>query len=170
MSIEQARALAISDSHEEQERVWFESPSYDHDPRSLRAMQTHGHVRSTDRLARFVGLESYEAAGGGIVRDLFGEDTSTFLSDQPLLTRLAMDAVEQSVGPLKIEGWKWAETSLEPSVIYSHNGYGRIFPQTRQLTEDEQAELSALGESFDEVQAQIEAYAEDDAAIEADEA
>ncbi|MQW85988.1 ParB/RepB/Spo0J family partition protein [Sinorhizobium saheli] len=169
MSIEQARALAISDSHEEQERVWFEAPSYNRDPRSLRAMLTREHVRSTDRLARFVGLDTYEAAGGAIVRDLFGEDSSTFLTDQPLLTRLAMDALEQAAEPLKTEGWKWVETSLEASTLYS-GGYGRIYPQTRELTADEQAELSALGESFDEVQAQIEAYAEGDLAIEADEA
>lgn len=169
MTIEQARALAISDSHEEQERVWFDSPSYNHDPRTLRAMLTSEHVRSTDRLARFVGLDAYEAAGGTILRDLFNTDSGTFLTDQPLLIQLAMSTLEQAAVPLKTEGWSWVETSLDTSNLYG-TGYGRIYPQTRDLTEDEQAKLSALGESFDEVQAQIEAYAEGDAAIEADEA
>ncbi|WP_245512503.1 ParB/RepB/Spo0J family partition protein [Rhizobium leguminosarum] len=168
MSIEQARALAISDSHEEQERVWFETFAYNRDPRSLRAMLTREHVRSTERLARFVGLEAYEAAGGGIVRDLFNEESGTFLTDQPLLTRLAMEALEQAAEPLKIEGWRWVEANLDAAVIYS-GGYGRIYPQAR-LTEEEQAEFSALGESFDEVRAQIEAHAEGDPAVEADEA
>ncbi len=169
MTIEQARALAISDSHEEQERAWFESPSYNHDPRTLRTMLTSNHVRSTDRLARFVGLDAYEAAGGAILRDLFNTDSGTFLTDQPLLIQLAMSTLEQAAVPLKAEGWKWVETSLDTSALYG-TGYGRIYPQTRDLTEDEQAELSALGESFDEVQAQIEASAEGDAAIETDEA
>lgn len=169
MSIERARALAISDSHAEQERVWFDSPTYNRDPRSLRAMLTREHVRSTDRLARFVGLEAYEAAGGGVVRNLFGEDTSTFLTDQPLLTRLAVEVLERAAEPLKTEGWRWVETSLEATAIWGHNGYGRIVPQTRDMTDDERAELAALGESFDDVQAQIDAYAEDDPAIEADE-
>ncbi len=168
MSIEQARALAISDSHEEQERVWFESPAYNRDARTLRAMLTSDHVRSTDRLARFVGLDSYEAAGGTTLRDLFNADSSTFLTDQPLLTKLAMDGLEQVAEPIKAEGWGWVETTLDASAIYQ-GGYGRIYAQTRTLTEDEQAELSALGESFDALQAQIEAYAEGDAAIEADE-
>ncbi|MFK0207223.1 ParB/RepB/Spo0J family partition protein [Agrobacterium sp. NPDC090283] len=168
MTVEQARALAISDSHEEQERAWFDSPSYNHEPRTLRAMLTSEHVRSTDRLARFVGLDAYEAAGGTILRDLFNTDSGTFLTDQPLLIQLAMSTLEQAAVPLKAEGWKWVETSLDTSNLYG-TGYGRIYPQTRNLTEDEQAELSALGESFDEVQAQIEAYAEGDAAIEADE-
>ena len=169
MTIEQARALAISDSHEEQERAWFDSPLYNRDPRTLRAMLTSEHVRSTDRLARFVGLDAYEAAGGNILRDLFNADSSTFLTDQPLLTRLAIDGLVQAAEPVKAEGWSWVETSLDASAIYG-GGYGRIYPQTRELTEDEQAELSALGESFDELQAQIEAYAEGDPAMEADEA
>ncbi|MBB2905307.1 ParB family chromosome partitioning protein [Rhizobium sp. RAS22] len=169
MSLEQARALAISDSHAEQERAWFDSPSYNRDPRTLRALLTSEHVRSTDRLARFVGLETYEAAGGSTLRDLFNTDSSTFLTDQPLLTRLAVEALEKAAEPLRMEGWKWVETSLEASVVYSLNGSGRIYAKTRELAEDEQAELSALGESFDEVQAQIDAYAEGDPAIEADE-
>ncbi|MDR6818761.1 ParB/RepB/Spo0J family partition protein [Neorhizobium sp. 2083] len=140
MSIEQARALALSDSHEEQERVWFESLSYNRDPRSLRAMLTRDHVRGSDRLARFVGLEAYEAAGGGTLRDLFGEDASTFLTDQPLLTRLAMDALEQATEPLKIEGWKWVETSLDASPFYSGD-YGRI-------SADEGADGGRAGRAF----------------------
>ncbi len=169
MTIEQARALAVSDSHEEQERVWFEAASWNRDPRSLRSLLTQEHVRSTDRMARFVGLETYEAAGGGIVRDLFGEDSSTFLTDSALLTRLAMTAMEQAAEPLKAEGWAWVETSLDASALYS-GGYGRIYPQTRDLTDEEETELFALGDTFDELQVQIEEYEECTPAIEAEEA
>lgn len=169
MIVEQARALALSDDHEEQERVWFELAVWNREPRNLRAMLTREHVRSTDRLARFVGIEAYEEAGGGILRDLFAEDVSTFLSDRPLLTQLAMDAVAQTVEPLQAEGWKWVEVSLDASALYG-GGYGRIYPQARELTEEEQAELSALGESYGALQAQIEAYAEGDPALADDEA
>ncbi len=169
MTIEQARALAISDSHEEQERVWFEAPSWNRDPRSLRSLLTQEHVRSTDRMARFVGLEAYEAAGGGIVRDLFGEDSSTFLTDRALLTQLAVVELEQTAETVKIEGWAWVETSLDASALYN-SGYGRIYLQTRALTDEEETELSALGQSVDELQAQIEGYDEGDPAIEAEEA
>lgn len=164
MTVEQARALALSDNHDEQERVWFELPDWNRDPRNLRAMLTQEHVRSTDRLARFVGIEAYGAAGGGILRDLFAEDASTFLSDRSLLTQLAMDALGQAVEPVQAEGWKWVEVSLEASALYG-GGYGRIYPQARELTEEEQAELSALDESYDALQAQIEAYGEDDSAL-----
>ncbi|WP_246706415.1 hypothetical protein [Rhizobium laguerreae] len=93
MTVEQARALA-----DEQERVWFELPDWNREPLNLRL--TREHVRSTDRLARFVGIEAYVAAGGSILRDLYAEDASTFLSDRPLLTQLAMDALAQTVEPV----------------------------------------------------------------------
>lgn len=127
-------------------------------------MLTSEHVRSTDRMARFVGLDAYEVAGGNILRDLFNANSSTFLTDQPFLAQLAMEGLERKAEPAKAEGG--VETSLDASVIYN-GGYGRIYPQTRELTEDEQTELSALGENFDELQAQIEAYADGDPAIEA---
>lgn len=104
MTIEQARALAISDSHEEQERAWFDSPSYNRDPRTLHAMLTSEHVRSTDRMARFVGLDAYEVAGGNILRDLFNANSSTFLTDQPFLAQLAMEGLERKAEPAKAEG------------------------------------------------------------------
>ncbi len=169
ISIEQARALALSDSHEEQERVWFEAPAWNRDPRSLRSLLTRDHVRSTDRLARLVGLEAYEAAGGSIVRDLFGEDSSTFLTDRALLTQLAMAELELAAEAVKTEGWAWVETSLETSALYN-SGYGRIYPQTRALTDEEETELSALADTLDALQEQIEGCEEGGPAIEAEEA
>lgn len=169
MGVEQARALALSDSHEEQERVWFESSAWNRDPRSLRAMLTHDHVRSTERLARFVGLEAYEAAGGDVVRDLFAEDSGTFLTNPPLLAKLALEALEQAAEPLRAEGWKWVEPMLDASAVYS-NGYGRIYPQARELSSEEQAQLDELAGECDALHARIEDYAEDDPALAADEA
>ncbi|MCZ7935720.1 ParB/RepB/Spo0J family partition protein [Agrobacterium leguminum] len=142
LTIEQARALALSDSHEEQEGVWFGLPDWNREPRSIRAMLTQEHVRSTDRLARFVGLDAYEAAGGAVLRDLFAEDSGTFLTDRALLTQLAMDALEQAAVPLSAEGWKWVELALDTSAMFN-SGHGRIYPQERALTEDGQAEPSA---------------------------
>lgn len=168
MTIEQARALAISDDHAEQESVWFERDHWSRQPQNLRAALTRELVRSTDRLARFVGIEAYGAAGGGIVRDLFAEDATTLLSDRPLLVKLAGEKLEKAAEALNLEMWKWVEIDLDPSALYS-GGFGRIYAQARELTPDEQAELSTLGDIFDELAAKIETYAEGDPAIEADE-
>ena len=104
--IDQAKALAISDDHAAQDRAWFETQSWNRDPYSLRAMLTRDHVRSTDKLAQFVGIDAYEAAGGTIMRDLFAEADTTFLTDRALLVTLATRKLEQEADTHKIRGWK----------------------------------------------------------------
>jgi ParB family chromosome partitioning protein len=113
MTIELAKALAITDDHAQQESIWFERDGWSRQPQNLRAALTSEHVPSCDRLARFVGIEAYEAARGAMLRDLFAEDSTTFLTDRALLVTLATEKLEQAAEPLKIEGWKWIEISLE---------------------------------------------------------
>ncbi|MGX5805103.1 ParB/RepB/Spo0J family partition protein [Bradyrhizobium sp. Arg314] len=168
ITLEQARALAISDDHEAQEKAWFEQSNWNRDPRSLRAFLTQAHVRATDRLARYVGLEAYEQAGGGVLRDLFAEDATTYLTDRPLLVTLATGRLEVVAEELRQRGWKWAEVSLE-SNITDGGGFGRIPMRRRALEEAEQAELDALAAEFDELAERIEGYAEGDPQLEADE-
>lgn len=168
MTLEQARALAISDDHAAQEQAWFEQSSWNRDPRSLRAFLTQSHVRATDRLVRFVGLEAYEQAGGTVLRDLFGEDTTTYLTDRALLVKLATGQLEAVAEEIRQRGWKWAEISLEGNSGYG-SGHGRIQPSARALSEAEQAELDALSEEFDTLAERIEGYDEVDPQLEADE-
>ena len=167
--IDQAKALAISDDHAAQDRAWFETQSWNRDPYSLRAMLTRDHVRSTDKLALFVGIEAYEAAGGTTMRDLFAEADTTFLTDRALLVTLATTQLGQEADTLKIKGWKWVDAGLEASTIYN-GGFARIFPKDNVPTQAEQSELSTLAERFDEIAGRIEDYAEGDPAIDADEA
>lgn len=168
MTLEQARALAISDDHAAQEQAWFEQSSWNRDPRSLRAFLTQAHVRATDRLVRFVGLEAYEQAGGTVLRDLFGEDATTYLTDRALLVKLATGQLEAVAAEINERGWKWAEISLEANSGYA-SGQGRIQPSSRALSEAEQAEVDALNAEFDALAERIEGYGEDDPQIEADE-
>ncbi|MDX8437115.1 ParB/RepB/Spo0J family partition protein [Mesorhizobium abyssinicae] len=168
ITLEQARALAISDDHEAQEKAWFDQPNWNRDPRSLRAFLTQAHVRATDRLARFVGLEVYEQAGGGVLRDLFAEDATTYLTDRPLLVTLASGRLKAVAEELRQRGWKWAEVSLESNITHG-GGFGRIPMRSRALEEAEQAELDALAAEFDALSERIEGYAEGDPQLEADE-
>ena len=165
--IEQARALAISDDYAAQEAAWFGRDGWS--PGNLRAVLTNEHLRSTDRLARFIGVEAYEAAGGAVLRDLFSENEATFLTDRPLAMRLAAERLQAVADAVRPEGWSWTEVCIEADSIH-HAGYGRIHPQRRDHTEAEQAELATLGESYDALAEQIEAYAEGDDQIAADEA
>lgn len=161
MTLEQAKALAVSDDHGAQEAAWFESSEWHRQPNQLRAALTQEHVRVSDRLARFVGLEAYEAEGGGVLRDLFGDEDGTYLTDRPLLARLATARLQVVADELREQGWRWVETSLEPAHV-AIGSFGRVYPQRRELSGDEQAELAKLEAERDELVAALESREEDE--------
>lgn len=69
-------------------------------------------------LVRFVGLDSYEAAGGGIRRDLFAEDDAgVYLTDAALLERLAQDRLAGIAANVRAEGWAWVDAT--PGMTHS---------------------------------------------------
>ena len=63
MTLDQLVTFTLPDDHEAQERVWFDGASGDHHPQTLRRMLTRSLVEGSDRRARFIGAEAYEAAG-----------------------------------------------------------------------------------------------------------
>jgi hypothetical protein len=78
---------------------------------AVRSYLTQGAVRATDRLAKFVGLEAYEAAGGIVRRDLF-EDELVFLDSPDVLHTLATAKLEELRAPLLAEGWGWVNVNI----------------------------------------------------------
>ncbi|TPI54210.1 ParB/RepB/Spo0J family partition protein [Mesorhizobium sp. B3-1-3] len=168
LTLEQAKALAVTDDHSAQEAAWFEQDGWSRNPANLRSFLTSAHVRGNDRLARFVGIEAYEDAGGGLLRDLFAEDGLTFLIDRPLLVKLASERLDAAADTLRPLGWKWAEISLDTTFIHG-GGFGRIHAVRRDPTEAEQAELAALGLEYDELAEALDAYPAGNPQIEADE-
>lgn len=156
MSLEQAKALAVSDDHAAQEDAWFGRDGWSRNPSNLRATLTREHVQATDRLARYVGLETYEQEGGQVVRDLFAEDGDTYLTDRDLLNGLAARQLEAVAGELREHGWKWVEVCLDGGFGHQ-SGFGRIHPERRAYTDEEQAELATLGERFDAIAQTLEA-------------
>lgn len=168
MALEQAKALAISDDHAAQETAWFELSAWNRSPQALRAILTTDHVRLTDRLARYVGLDAYEAEGGAVLRDLFAEDVGTFLTDRPLLVRLASAKLQAVADELGEQGWGWADISLEGGYAATGN-LGRVHPVRREPSEVEQAELTELGAAYDVLAEQLEGYGEEGPEVERDE-
>ncbi len=77
VTLEQLMVLTLTDDHKAQEAAYFEAPTYEREPYSLRRRLTHGDVDAArSPLARFVSVDAYTAAGGGIRRDLFAQDES----------------------------------------------------------------------------------------------
>ena len=111
VTLDQLMALAITDDHTAQEAAFYDAPQWQRSAQALREHLTEREIDATrDALARFVGIETYEAAGGGVRRDLFSDDTrGVFLSDAALLDALARDKLASAADSARAEGWAWVE-------------------------------------------------------------
>jgi ParB family chromosome partitioning protein len=148
MSLDQLTAFTLTDDHAAQERVWFEAPHLYKDPRAIRQALTRSLVEGSDRRARFVGAEAYEAAGGQLVRDLFQPDDEAYFADSELLDRLVAEKLRAEAEKLKAEGWAWVE--VLPELDYGRLArFRRIPPTETPLSAEDEAKLSALCEQHD---------------------
>jgi ParB family transcriptional regulator, chromosome partitioning protein len=109
ITLEQMKALAITDDHKRQEAAFSNSPDYLRQPRDLRRLIMEGRIGADDKFARFVGIESYEAAGGQITPDLFGDNSEVYIEDSVLLHQLAAAKLEAEAEKLRRHGWKRVE-------------------------------------------------------------
>jgi len=111
--LDQLEALAITDDQQAQGKVWDSlRHDWERSPHNLRSLLTEKHVSSSDRRARFVGVEAYVAAGGTLERDLFDEENEGYLADPALLDQLVTDRSAGVVADLHAQGWAWAEVHL----------------------------------------------------------
>lgn len=112
VTLDQLMALAITDDHSAQEAAFYDAPAWQRNPQALRERLTEREIDATrDALVRFVGIEAYEAAGGGVRRDLFSDDSrGVFLTDAALLESLARDKLAATTETARLEGWAWVET------------------------------------------------------------
>lgn len=113
VSLDQLMALAITDDHAAQEAAFYDAPTWQRSPHNLRDRLTEREIDAYRHpLVRFVGLDSYEQAGGGIRRDLFAEgDKGVYLTDAALLERLAQDKLAGIAAEVQAEGWAWVDVT-----------------------------------------------------------
>lgn len=145
MTLEQLQAFTLTDDHKLQEKVWNSSSyQWERQPHSLREKLTKGAKHTgNDRAARFVGLDAYEAAGGRVVRDLFGAPDSGYIADGELMERLAIEKLEAAAEQLRGEGWSFVKVVPEIG-WHVTNPYGRSKAARRALTDAEQDEIGEL--------------------------
>ncbi|WP_439685072.1 hypothetical protein MNJPNG_06240 [Cupriavidus oxalaticus] len=170
LNLDQLMALAITDDHAAQERVWErakkQGPWYTGAAHLRSALAAPGAIDvKDDRLARFVGLDAYEAAGGPVVRDLFS-DGGGFIGDAKLLQHLADEKLQAVAERLRAEGWSWVEV-VDRFGYSEESVYGRSQPKKRTLTEAEAADLATLKQRAKELDERNDALdVEDDALLE----
>lgn len=113
VSLDQLMALAITDDHAAQETAFYDAPTWQRNPSQLRDRLTEREIDAHRHpLVRFVGMDSYQQAGGGIRRDLFAEgDKGVYLTDAALLERLAQDKLAGIAAEVQAEGWAWVDAT-----------------------------------------------------------
>ncbi|CAD16324.1 conserved hypothetical protein [Ralstonia pseudosolanacearum GMI1000] len=113
VTLDQLMALAITDDHAAQETAFYDAPTWQRNPSQLRDRLTEREIDAYRHpLVRFVGLDTYGAAGGGVRRDLFAEgDAGVYLTDAALLERLAQDKLAGIAAEVKAEGWAWVDAT-----------------------------------------------------------
>ena len=130
-------AYALTDDQAKQMRV-FESQKNGQHEYSIRRALTESMIGADDKLAKFVGLDAYKAAGGTVKEDLFRDDV--FLEDAELVSRLATEKLEVEADKLRHAGWGWVEVAQERE--YRFTGQcGRIHQMSRDVPQELTAEL-----------------------------
>lgn len=157
VTLDQLMALSITDDHAAQENAFYDAPTWQRQPSALRERLTEREIDAYRHpLVRFVGLDAYETAGGGIRRDLFAEDDAgVYLTDAALLERLAQDKLAGIATEVKAEGWAWVDAT--PTVthadlhVFQRAPRERREPNKREAARIEklQAKLHELAEAVD---------------------
>jgi ParB family chromosome partitioning protein len=112
ITLECLKAFAISDDHRRQVKVFKSLQDWQkEDPSEIRAALTDKLIEASSKLARFVGMEAYVAAGGPTRADLFGEEV--YLEKPALLNKLAEQKLATIRKEAEAEGWGWIEINPE---------------------------------------------------------
>ncbi|EPN4464824.1 ParB/Srx family N-terminal domain-containing protein [Pseudomonas aeruginosa] len=157
VSLDQLMALAITDDHTAQEAAYYDAPTWQRNPSQLRDRLTEREIDAYRHpLVRFVGLDTYEAAGGGIRRDLFAEgDAGVYLTDAALLERLAQDKLAGIAAEVKTEGWAWVDAT--PAVTHADlHAFQRAPRERREATKREAQRIEKLQTKLHELAAAVD--------------
>ncbi|WP_409562661.1 ParB/RepB/Spo0J family partition protein [Hyphomicrobium sp. MC8b] len=135
----------------------------------VRRMLTETSIEASDPRALFVGLETYKAAGGPIMEDLFKEDSGPWLENPDLLYKLADERLQTVRADLLAKGYKWAQISLDDN-LYDLKRNLRRLDTPSALTKDDKHLYDKLSTECEELVEKREYGSEEDPFTDADRA
>ena len=156
VTLEQLMALTITDDHAAQEAAFYGAPEWQRSPSKLRERLTEREIDATHALVRFVGLDTYRQAGGGVRRDLFAEgDAGTYLTDTAVLETLVRDKLATLTEDVRAEGWAWVEAV--PHLAYEERQAFQNAPRhRREPTTREARRIASLETRLEKIDAELE--------------
>ncbi|AXC49739.1 chromosome partitioning protein ParB [Paracoccus suum] len=154
MKLEELMAFTVNPDHARQEQVWETvQTSHNRQPWYIRQLLTETTVPATDKRALFIGIETYEQAGGSVLRDLFQTDGGGWLQDPALLDRLVGEKLKTLADEIAAEGWKWI--AVDTDLPYGYDQGLRALDFTLvDLNDDERAAREALREEYERIEAE----------------
>nr|WP_010400476.1 ParB/RepB/Spo0J family partition protein [Paracoccus sp. TRP] len=147
LTLAQAAAFTVSDDEARTLAVLADVRGRGIEAEGIKRRLKSEAILSTDRRAVFVGRDAYEAAGGRLTTDLFGDDV--YFEDEALLDELFAAKLAETVEALCADGWKWAEASPTRWIDYSNvdnRKFGRVYAETPELTEEQAERYDELAE------------------------
>jgi len=162
VSLDQLMALAITDDHAAQEGAFYDAPNWQRQPSALRERLTEREIDASHALVRFVGLDRYAAAGGGIRRDLFAEgDAGVYLTDAALLETLVGEKLGSHAEAIRAEGWAWVDAV--PAATYAELQAFQRAPRERRTPNAREAKrIEKLHAKAQAISEAVDAALEDD--------
>ena len=146
IDLEVLKAFSVTPDHARQMAAWEQVAGQGYRPSAwqVKRLLTEERIPGTSAVARFVGVEAYEAAGGKVLRDLFSndDDSAVWFDDPALLNNLAMENLRVFKDELETR-WKWAISMVEVDWNTTAR-YGRIYPEPAERMPEEQAEIEKL--------------------------
>lgn len=146
IELAQLTALALVANPDEQLQCWNALPDWQRDAHSLRRLLLQQDIDAgSDPVAKYVGVDAYEAAGGALRRDLFseGEEGGVYLLDAALLHRLAEEKLQAVAEEVRSEGWSWVDVAVR--LPWSQLvAFGHCPKAQRSMNRREQRHLDAL--------------------------
>ncbi len=163
IDLQTLKAFTVTSDHSRQVallEIFKTDPHWTHriSPYRVKSELSNGSISSDDRIARFVGIEKYEAAGGRVDRDLFTdseEDSQAWFLDEDILRLAANAMLAEEADKLRTE-WSWVETSIDYPQQLVHSCQ-ELEPKPGKPTKKQEAELDRIDARLSEIQAHYEA-------------
>jgi ParB family chromosome partitioning protein len=156
VTLEQLMALTVTDDHAAQEAAFYGAPDWQRSPSALRERLTERDINAMHPRVRFVGLDAYTEAGGGLRRDLFAEgEAGSYLTDAALLETLVRAKLDARAEAVRAEGWGWVEVTSHIRAA-DRQAFQNAPRQRREPTAREARRLASLQSRLDTIDTMLE--------------
>ena len=146
LSLEAARALTLTDDHDQQMKVCKAANGH---AQTIRRMLTTEKVDTTHGAFLFVGRDAYIDKGGTITVDLFSQGAEGFADQPELVQELAEEKLDAIADEYRAIGWHEVRAQLDrPYDLYMK---GSMYPATREPTEAEAARMEAIDAEIEQI-------------------